>query len=152
MDKNMKNKNKITVILIIVVSLFASYLYLFAQEANIPARPVVRYSAEGLRDPFRDYLPVKDNGEQQYPTEDIVPSQPPKMDITGIIWGTGASQAIINGKVVKVGDVIEEAKITEISKDGVSVLYKNRKFKINSPAVTTAENLKQKSEGGKNEE
>jgi hypothetical protein len=54
--------------------------------------------------------------------------------VQGVIWGTELPQAIINNKVVKVGDTIEEVRILDIQKGGITVFYKSRNYTISSPA------------------
>jgi hypothetical protein len=54
--------------------------------------------------------------------------------VQGVIWGGIMPQAIINNKIVNIGDVIEGAEVIEISKKGVTLLYKKRKYTLPSPA------------------
>ena len=54
----------------------------------------------------------------------------PSMDIQGIIWGSDLPQAIIDGRVVGVGDKIQKAKITAIDKSGITFLFQGRKTTI----------------------
>ena len=100
-------------------------------------RPHIEYNASNLRDPFEDLLARKREEEarkkEAEPTIEInVP--PPPLTVQGLVWGGTTPQAIINNKVVKKGDVIEEAEIVDIGKDGVNVLYKNHLFRLSSPA------------------
>ncbi len=101
-----------------------------ASEYDIVKRPSVQYTAEALRDPFRGYRPVVEDYTVDT-TEEIVSTEPPQLSIQGIVWGNNNPQAIIENKVVKIGDTINEATILDISKDGIAVLYKNRKYNIN---------------------
>ena len=94
--------------------------------------PSVEYTAESLKDPFLEF------GKKQEP--DVVEKTQvqvkplPALAIQGIVWGGPMPQAIINGKVFKVGDTIAEAKITGIDKDGVELFYAGRSYSISSPA------------------
>lgn len=67
----------------------------------------------------------------------------PKLAISGVVWGSSSPQAIINGKILKKGDIIEEAEILEIGKQGVVVLYKGRQFTlpVSQPLVSKINQL-----------
>jgi hypothetical protein len=52
-----------------------------------------------------------------------------------LIWGSSLPQAIVNNKVVKVGDKIEGAEVVSIDKQGVTVLFANKEHKLSSPAA-----------------
>ena len=67
-----------------------------------------------------------------HPTPTSFPStgyQPPppaasnvgNMEVTGIIWNSDRPQAIINGKVVEMGDEVNGLKIVKIEKTGVEL-------------------------------
>jgi hypothetical protein len=117
----------------------------WAQESSI-TRPPVQYRASDLRDPFDNNLPKKAGvtGDTK--------SGPPALTVSGVLWGGSIPQAIINDKVVKVGDKIEKAEVISISKEGVSVLYGEQEYTINSPAVTAVkETKKDEAKGGKDE-
>ena len=54
----------------------------------------------------------------------------PKLEISGIVWNTERPQAIINGKVVAIGDKVSDSEIIAIDKTGVEILYQGQKFNI----------------------
>lgn len=56
------------------------------------------------------------------------PVKPPQFTTSGMIWNTDRPQAILNGKVVNIGDTIENWTIIAISKKGVEVTYQNKTF------------------------
>ena len=58
-----------------------------------------------------------------------------------MIWGGSFSQAIINNKVLKIGEIIDGVRITEISKNGIVVLFDNQLYKLASPASINYGNL-----------
>jgi len=113
-------------------------------------RSAVRYGAIGLRDPFKENLVEEQEGAPTDTYQQQV-SLPSNFTIQGIIWGGRMPQAIINNKVVKVGDTVEGAKVITINKNGIVVFYNNRNFDLSSPAVDNLKNIANKSEGGKNE-
>jgi hypothetical protein len=53
--------------------------------------------------------------------------------INGIIWSADMPQAIINDRVLKVGDEVQGAKILSIKKDGVEVSHKGMKYILTIP-------------------
>ncbi|MBI2094226.1 MAG: hypothetical protein HYT88_05855 [Candidatus Omnitrophica bacterium] len=103
------------------------------------------YTAEDLRDPFKQLLPAPapaassqqtgaGAGSSQHTASGLGSSEaivsPPSLTIQGILWGGKMPQAIINGKVYNVYDRVSGAKIIAIRRDGVliehqgaSVLY-----------------------------
>ena len=111
-----------------------------AEEEQLPAelslRPKIEYSVENQKDPFKNYIteeaPIEIGGNTE---ENILP---PPLTIQGLIWGVNIPCAIINNKVVRQGDSIDEAKIIEIRREGVDLLYKGKKFYLPSPAGLTA--------------
>jgi hypothetical protein len=44
-------------------------------------------------------------------------------------------QAIINNKVLKVGDTIEGAQVKNIGKEGITVLFEGSEYNLSSPAA-----------------
>ena len=123
---------------------------------ELPTLPQVKYEADALRDPFppppeKKVTQKGDVQEKQPETMKPVEIKPPSLTIQGIIWGGALSQAVINGKVLKVGDTIEEAKITNISKDGIEIVFKNQTFHLASPSIAQREQLEKRAEGGPRE-
>lgn len=54
----------------------------------------------------------------------------PEFSIQGMVWGGNRPMCILNGKVYSAGDEIEGARIVEIQKDGILLLYKGQTFTI----------------------
>lgn len=118
--------------------------------------PKIEYKAEGLRDPFesvfkKEAVAPLTTGTGEQVSEPQVQVNPPSLTVQGIIWGGKIPQAVINDKVVKIGDVIQEAKIIDIDKDTVKILFKNSSFNLTSPAASQLQSLKTKPEGGQDE-
>ncbi|MDD5255039.1 MAG: hypothetical protein PHR11_03185 [Candidatus Omnitrophica bacterium] len=108
----------------------------FAQDAGGDAalRPAqVEYRAEDLEDPFGAEVIEQ---PQEKKEEKVEVKQLPPMVIQGLIWGGALPQAIVNEKVVKVGDIIEEARVVDIRKDGLIVSFQGEEHTIPSPAQT----------------
>ncbi|MCX5711533.1 MAG: hypothetical protein NTY47_00455 [Candidatus Omnitrophica bacterium] len=133
-----------------------TYSSLSAEENNTPQveqsvsnnpegllRPKAEYEAGTLRDPF-----IQVNEQVPSATTQQATQQQPRPDlrVSGIIWGGVFPQAIINDKVVKVGDVVDGVTILEINKDYINVSYSGVKSKLNSPALSQEMN---KNEGGR---
>lgn len=111
------------------------------KEIQRVVRPNVEYRAKGLRNPFEQPITdsaSEDGGSLGLQKEKALPS----LTVQGIIWGGSFPQAIINGKVVKIGDVIEGVDIVNISKEGVTVLFAGVEHKLTtSPALGQQESL-----------
>ncbi|MBI4707884.1 MAG: hypothetical protein HY761_08175 [Candidatus Omnitrophica bacterium] len=93
-------------------------------------RPVVRFEASGLRNPFKD---IRDTGEKKNDKEKekpVVEIPLPKLTLQGIIWGGEFPQAIINNNVVKVGDMVEGVKVLNIDKNGVTLVFEGKEHFI----------------------
>ncbi|MCX5669031.1 MAG: hypothetical protein NTX89_02790 [Candidatus Omnitrophica bacterium] len=119
--------------------------FITAGEANtvegIIARPVMEYESDKLRDPFERYL-VKEVPKEL--PQEITDSAKPKLDLSklkvqGIIWGVKTPQAIINAKVLTVGDLIEGAKILKIEKKGVTLGFNGEIFDLAVPGQSSVQ-------------
>ncbi len=53
---------------------------------------------------------------------------PPALQVNGVIWNSDRPQAIINDRVIDVGDEIAESKVVKIRRSGVDVEYKGKVF------------------------
>jgi len=106
-----------------------------------PAVVAVVYDAEGLKDPFMPtdikkaaQLPEKEPEEPKIIT-------PPSLIIQGIVWGGSLPQAIINQKIVKIGDTLEGARIIDINKDVVTIAFQDQQFSFPAPAFNKNLNI-----------
>jgi hypothetical protein len=72
----------------------------------------------------------------------------PELKVQGLIWGGNIPQAIINGNVVAVGDVVNEARIEAIDRSGITVFFDKRSYTIFSPAQKTLDGLEKRTQGG----
>jgi|GEM_PF-633514 len=97
------------------------------KEALRIARPTVEYTSSGLKDPFRLFKPAKETKKIEIVD---IPVNPPELQVSGLIWGAETPQAIVNGKVVKIGDRVENARIESIGKSGVVIEFSGKKFTL----------------------
>lgn len=100
-----------------------------------------------VENPFKSQLPEIKEPKIEMPdkpptntTDDPIPKPPkpivippeikkkplPNITINGIIWNSDRPQAIINGKIVDVGDTIAEIYITAIRKTGIDGRFDGR--------------------------
>lgn len=98
-----------------------------------------------LRNPFipqlpapkvADQIPVEQGQDQPdipFPGPEVV-AEPeivkPSFSISGLVWNTNMPQAILNGEVVSIGDVVESWTISDITNEGVEVTFQNKSFMI----------------------
>ncbi len=102
---------------------------------QIPVRPAVQYKSQDQRDPFKGI--TKDDFREKQGSATIVTPEDkplPALTVQGIIWGAKFPQAIINNKVVKVGDMLQGVKILSIDKNGITVLFDGRQVTLSAPA------------------
>ena len=97
-------------------------------------RPTIEYKAGNMRDPFKEAETGVEAPSKRPETTGVVAGPPPTLSVQGLIWGGNIPQAIVNNKVVKVGDTIDGAKVVTIEKDGVGIFYNGSEFKV-SPSV-----------------
>ena len=108
------------------------------------------------RDPFESWLPkpaieVKDQpvsaGEPAVMTQ-RPQIQPPALIVTSQISGGPVPQAVIDGKIFRVGDKVQGALITNITREGIKVLYEEQTFLYPAPSRMMKYS---QAKGGKNE-
>ncbi|MFH0790434.1 MAG: hypothetical protein V2A64_02275 [Candidatus Omnitrophota bacterium] len=137
-----QGKSSPKAIFLIVFTIFFSFILIvlmkqiFADETII--RPKVEYKAEVLKDPFRGFR-KKGTDKKINPVYDSkAPVKPlPALTVQGIVWGGQTAQAIINNKVVKVGDTIENVEIIDITKNGIDVFFEDQEYNLPAPASST---------------
>jgi len=105
------------------------------------------FNVRDFRNPFLTWLPLAIFQKAEGPeadiaviTEDaegfietIMPEEeiiPPDLIIQGLIWNTDFPQAIVNNTIVTVGDIIDEAEILDINREGIMIKYKEKEFPI----------------------
>ncbi|MDD2654432.1 MAG: hypothetical protein PHI86_04940 [Candidatus Omnitrophica bacterium] len=115
--------------LLFFVFLSASCFYVFAQgneaEVDFDSQLTNSYDAVSYRDPFMPEI----RKEEKKKGENLpqgVQEAPPEFVVQGMIWSSDNPQAIIDGQVLRLGDDIKEAKIIDISKEGVKFLYRGK--------------------------
>jgi hypothetical protein len=102
--------------------------------------PQIEYNAEAENDPFQSPVAVTNKEAKQeevgQPLQEIVEAVLPDVSVQGLIWGARFPQAIINNKVVKVGDKLDEISVVNIDKDGITLFFKGKEFVLPSPSST----------------
>ncbi len=89
-------------------------------EAASPIQPDIQTGAAET--------PVIVSQQTQAVEEVLLPK--PDYKISGIVWNTDRPQAIMEGRILDVGDSIEQWRIIGISRGGVEISFKNQKFLI----------------------
>jgi len=101
------------------------------QEAE-ETRPVthekkgVEYTAIDKRTPFKSPLEEKKKKKVVVEEEIILPA----MIVQGMIWNSPRPQAVIDKKIYNIDDIVNGAKIEDVTKDGVHLNYKGKEFVI----------------------
>jgi hypothetical protein len=100
-------------------------------------RPNVEYKASGGNDPFqRPEFEIKVKPATAESMVAIRENPASHLVVQGLIWGGRFPQAIINNKVVKIGDIIEGAQVLSIDKDGVTVSSQEMQYRLPAPAAS----------------
>ncbi|MDD5505631.1 MAG: hypothetical protein PHR73_02615 [Candidatus Omnitrophica bacterium] len=145
----MRRADRLFGAILILLAGFASLLFAEGSNEGVISRPVIEYTSGDLRDPFSDLFQLaaekekKEKEEQkiQAPLENIEPEKPlPSLDkfkVQGLIWGGKFPQAIINNKVLGVGDSIEGVEIVNIDKKGITLDFAGRKAVLANPGSTS---------------
>lgn len=98
------------------------------------------YNSQGRRDPF---LPLVD--EQGFYLADPVSFSPDELSLSGILWDPqGKSSALINNKMVSVGETIYGCIITAITQDSVTLSKDGKEYIISISRKGKEQSEKQK--------
>ncbi|MBI3323524.1 MAG: hypothetical protein HYZ95_03565 [Candidatus Omnitrophica bacterium] len=76
---------------------------------------------------------------QPVPVETQPPLELSTLDLQGIFWGTDRPQAIINRRILSVGDTIDGAEIAAIREEGVTLTYGEQKVELKPSAEIRTE-------------
>lgn len=83
--------------------------------------PVVPPPPPSMEEPPPGVPPVEEVQPPPIPKEPL-----PAINISGLVWNTNRPQAIIDGHIVEVGDMVSGVKIVDIQKSGITVLFHGR--------------------------
>lgn len=108
-------------------SLVLGFNFLICSAGN-----AVEYTGDSFRDPFESVMPEVKVSEKL--PDQMMPMMvdPSLYRLQGIIWNPNKPQTIINGKILGVGDMVENAKILEIKTGGVTLLVGNQEIHLAS--------------------
>jgi hypothetical protein len=127
------------ILVLILVAVIRPGLSFSAEEAGtgeLITRPVMEYKSTNLRDPFITYLAKDEPVQVQVAENQDIPKPEfdlSKLKLQGVIWGGRLSQAIINDKVFRVGDLVEGAEIVSIDKKGVILNFNGLTLNLSAP-------------------
>ena len=134
---------------IAVLNVIGFLLFISGFLSRAQAQTVkTEYTAFNLRDPFEKQLPVEapvaELPEIAPIKEEIIP---PVILVEGLVAGGPVPQVIIGGNIFRIGDKVQEAAITAITKEGIEVVYKLEMFSY--PAPSRAMVIKREEENDK---
>jgi hypothetical protein len=133
---NYKGQDLMAQVLFAAIMVWILLIFSSAGYAELLAIKKVNFEAAGFRDPFQLLLPEKKAQEdiQLIPLQVDMPVILPKLNIQGIVWGGPFPQVIIDGRVMRTGDVLssyeEPITILDIKPKQVDVLFKNKVFTL----------------------
>ena len=136
---------------LIIWIIFAASSIVCAQGNDLDFSKL-KYGLISVKNPFKSQLPkvekptigMPDTHPENLPDDQSSPTKPipvtpppeikekplPNITINGIIWNSARPQAIVNGKIVDVGDTIAEIYITDIRKTGIDGRFDGRKVTL----------------------
>lgn len=119
-----------------VLYLIGFFLFIFSFVSWAQVGTVkVEYTAFNSRDPFEKQLPREalmiEPSEVTLVKEQVVP---PEIVVEGLVAGGEVPQVIIGGNIFKIGDKVQGAAITAITKEGINVVYKLEMFSYPAPS------------------
>jgi len=134
---------------IVVLNVIGFLLFISGFLSRAQAQTVkTEYTAFNLRDPFEKQLPVEapvaELPEIAPIKEEIIP---PVILVEGLVAGGPVPQVIIGGNIFRIGDKVQDAAITAITKEGIEVIYKLEMFSY--PAPSRAMVIKREEENDK---
>lgn len=128
---------------LIIILTIQGFLFsggIFAEETKIVSADKPGFDLGALlnlKNPFLSAMPPAPKVEPQK----VVPPPPPKpevipppkvivkpkpsLTVTAVVWGEAEPQAIINGKIIGLGETIEAAKVVSITKKGVQLSFEH---------------------------
>ena len=112
----------------LILAMAAGASFASAQLETVPDNAAfTTYEADSYRDPLMPQI-EKEITKAQEVTIEGAPVEEVKLELNvqGMVWNSDKPEAIIEGQVFQLGDEIREAKIIEITKDGVKLLYKGK--------------------------
>jgi len=114
-----------------LIFLFICVSGLLAEEIDFIDTSTLNYTSSDLRDPFKSYL-INESKIEEVVSEEAKEEEVilPTFKIKGIIWEAPIPMAIIDDKIVKIGDILKEARVIGIDKEAVTFLYRGKKFKV----------------------
>ena len=68
--------------------------------------------------------------EKGLPPKEKVEIKAPVFTINGLVWYSDLPQAIVNSKIVGIGDTIDESNVVAISETGIEVIFQGKRFKV----------------------
>ncbi|MDD5504936.1 MAG: general secretion pathway protein GspB [Candidatus Omnitrophica bacterium] len=149
MDKDKKQQ----IILIIIIPIFflaLMHMYsqreqgrggagvkeeVFAPDAGIDAIPMPDESMDfnytpGEENPFTNLLQAYLKASDKEKVVEHVSVPMPSLVIEGMVWNTDKPQAIINGKVLNAGDIIDGVRIINIEKQGITIDFNGERVLV----------------------
>ena len=100
-------------------------------KSQLPRRKkVIKPSTEATKKDIPKREPVRKRVSVKTQPVEIAPPEPPTLVISGLVWNSDRPQAIINSRVIDVGDTIETIQVVAIRKEGVEIEFQGKTITI----------------------
>ncbi|MFH1092688.1 MAG: hypothetical protein V1739_00875 [Candidatus Omnitrophota bacterium] len=116
----------INAILVLIISVFCTMLLVFDSQAEefIEHKDKFIYTRDGRNDPFLPLLSAKGLVQETGPsTKEDMMQYVSKINVSGILWDETMPFVVINNKMRKEGDVVENLTIKKINVNGIILGY-----------------------------
>ncbi|MCX5716102.1 MAG: hypothetical protein NTV07_04470 [Candidatus Omnitrophica bacterium] len=80
----------------------------------------IAYTGRENRDPLDNSFVIS---KKEIMVEEAPKTPLPQLLISAVIWGSSKPQAIINNKIITVGETIEGVKVVNIGKEGIKINF-----------------------------
>ncbi|HBG61896.1 MAG: hypothetical protein A2Y03_03075 [Omnitrophica WOR_2 bacterium GWF2_38_59] len=99
------------------------------KKVIVPSTEATKKAIETKKAAHKKATEVKQTTVKPMPVE-AVPLEPPRMVISGLVWNSDRPQAIVNNKVIDVGDTIETIQVVAIRKEGIDIDFQGKTITI----------------------
>ncbi len=98
-------------------------------EPQIPKPEIIEPVEEAVPEPEPEPI-IKEQLPLYQPEEKIPPPTPDAYVITGLVWNTDRPQAVVNGKIVDIGDRLDYWEVVDINKTGIELSYREQNYVV----------------------
>lgn len=127
---------KVLILLLVLVIVFETTPSVFArkkkEKPQKKEKKEIKYiGLDAKRNPFivpKVVIKILNRPQDIALTKEDKAVKLPKVDLQGIVWAKGMPQAIVNDRVIKIGDYIGDFEVKEITREGIKLFLKGKDY------------------------